>query len=211
MNTIQKLIEIFSHFPGIGPRQARRFVYYLLSRNQSAIDELVQNLTSLKQEIAVCSECMRFFEQRNPKNPLCSICSDQNRDTNVLMIVPRDTDLESIEKSGAFSGKYFILGGTVPILEKEPEKRVRVKELLNLIERKFLSPSSEDFGGPKEVILAMNATPEGENTENYIRNLLTPVLPSPIKISVLGRGISTGLELEYADKDTVKYALQNRS
>lgn len=209
MNSIQKLTEIFSHFPGIGPRQAKRFVYYLLSRNQGAVDELVQNLSVLKKEISVCAECMRFFEKRNPANPLCNICSDQNRDISLLMIVPRDSDLDSIEKSGAYSGKYFILGGTVPILEKEPEKRVRTHDLLKLVERR-----KNDL---HEIILAMNATPEGENTEDYIRNLLSlptgkagPILPGSIKISVLGRGISTGLELEYADKDTVKYALQNR-
>lgn len=202
MNSIQKLTEIFSHFPGIGPRQAKRFVYYLLSRNHGAVEELVQNLSVLKKEISVCSECMRFFEKRNPANPLCNTCSDPNRDISTLMIVPRDSDLDSIEKSGAFSGKYFILGGTVPILEKEPDKKIRTRELLSLINRK------KEIS---EIILAMNATPEGENTEDYIRNLLTPILSSSTKISVLGRGISTGLELEYADKDTVKSALQNRS
>jgi recombination protein RecR len=203
MNAIQKLTEIFSHFPGIGPRQAKRFVYYLLSRNQNAVDELVQNLSTLKKEISVCSECLRFFEKRNPANPFCNICSDPNRDISMLMIVPRDSDLDSIEKSSAYSGKYFILGGTVPILEKEPEKRVRVKELLNLINRRKNELS--------EIILAMNATPEGENTEDYVRKILEPVMGGKIKISVLGRGISTGLELEYADKDTVKFALQNRA
>jgi recombination protein RecR len=202
MNTIQKLTEIFSHFPGIGPRQAKRFVYYLLSRNHGAVEELVQNLSVLKKDISVCTECMRFFEKRNPTNPLCSICSDPNRDISTLMIVPRDSDLDSIEKSGAYSGKYFILGGTVPILEKEPERRVRSNELLKLFERR-----KADL---HEVILAMNATPEGENTEDYVRKILEPVSTN-IKISVLGRGISTGLELEYADKDTVKFALQNRN
>lgn len=205
MNSIEKLIQIFSHFPGIGPRQAKRFVYFLLSRNNGAIDKLVENLNSLKNEVSICADCFRFFEKRNSNNPLCDICSDRNRDTNFLMIVHRDTDLESVEKSGVWNGIYFILGGSVPILDKEPEKKVRSKELVDFVKRKIGQKNLS------EIVLAMNANPEGENTEDYVRNLLKPLLPPEIKISILGRGFSTGLELEYADRDTLKYALQNRS
>jgi recombination protein RecR len=121
------------------------------------------------------------------------------------MIVARDSDFESIEKSGTYKGLYFILGGTVPILDKEPEKRIRVRGLLERIEKQ---PA-------KEIILSLNTTPDGEHTANIVRDALknitatNPALSST-KVTILGRGLSTGAELEYADSETIRNALQNR-
>jgi len=131
MNSIDKLSEIFARFPGIGPRQAKRFVYFLLSRNGDYVGELVRAVQSLKKEIVQCGECMRFFvyPEHSRGAKICSICADDTRDSSMLMIVPRDIDFEAVEKSGSYKGFYFILGGVVPILEKEPEKRIRIKEL----------------------------------------------------------------------------------
>ncbi len=121
------------------------------------------------------------------------------------MVVPRDIDLENIERTGAYSGKYFVLGGTVPILEKEPEKRIRQKELLGTVSERIKSVKL------KEIILAMNLNPEGENTVDYIKKLLASFTLKPkIRISTLGRGLSTGTELEYSDTETLKNALKNR-
>ncbi|MEK9185117.1 MAG: toprim domain-containing protein, partial [Patescibacteria group bacterium] len=118
-------------------------------------------------------------------------------------IVSRDVDLEIIEKSHSFNGKYFVLGGTVPILDKNPETRIRSRELLKRIE--VLD------GTLKEIILALNANSEGENTTDYLKSILSPVVTKhSIKISILGRGLSTGTELEYSDSDTIKNALKNR-
>ena len=207
MNAIQKLTEIFSHFPGIGPRQARRFVYYLLTRSSGTIEELAKNLLELKNGITQCAECRRFFQARHNKANLCDICADSNRDKSLLMIVQRDIDLESVEKSGTFNGTYFVLGGSVPILEKEPEKRIRIQELQGKMER-----GKEEI---KEIILGVNANPEGENTGDYVRKLIEDTLQqaqSPqIRISNLGKGLSTGTELEYTDPETLKNALKNRS
>ena len=205
MNSIEKLIQIFTHFPGIGPRQARRFVYYLLTRHNGAIEELVKNLSSLKEDIVICADCGRFFQKKNMKTELCNICADTTRDQEILMIVPRDIDLESVEKNRVFNGNYFVLGGTVPILEKEPEKKVRAEALIKFVEQKLKA-------GVKEIILAMNWNPEGESTAIYLENLLKPMtFKNKIKISHLGKGLSMGSELEYTDPDTLKNALKNRS
>jgi len=203
MNSIEKLIQIFSNFPGIGPRQARRFVYYLLTRSGSTLDELSQNIKDLKNDVTMCDDCRRFYEKKNQKTTLCKICSDQNRDRTTLMIVQRDVDLESVEKNGGYNGIYFVLGGSVPILEKEPEKRIRINELKKFIEKKI----KENL---KEIILGVNWNPEGENTADYVEKFLKPLIGA-VKISHLGKGLSMGTELEYTDTDTLKNALKNRS
>lgn len=201
MDSQRRLEEIFSHFPGIGPRQARRFVYYLLNKSPAFIKELAQLMEEVRKATGECEYCHRFFIQGTAKSSLCSICADQSRDKTLLMIVARDSDFESIEKSGAYHGFYFILGGTVPILDKEPEKRIRLQKLLERVHS----------SGLKEIILSLNTTPEGEHTATIVKEALQKLLgPSETRISVLGRGLSTGAELEYVDSETIKNALRNR-
>lgn len=207
MNNIEKLTQIFSHFPGIGPRQARRFVYYLLTRNREILDEFSQHIKDLKNDVVICADCHRFFEAKNQNNKdspcRCKICSDQTRDGSTLMIVQRDIDLESVEKNGVFNGVYFVLGGSVPILEKEPDKRIRIKELKKIIEIK------KDI---REIILGVNWNPEGENTGDYVQKFLKDIIEkNKIKITHLGKGLSMGTELEYTDPETMKNALRNRN
>jgi recombination protein RecR len=205
MNSIHKLTELFAKFPGIGPRQAKRFVYYLLTRNPGYIDEFTRLVEQLKNDVQECSSCHRFFEKDASKSELCPICRNSARDNSMLIIVSRDIDLENIEKSHSYNGLYFVLGGAVPILEKAPESRIRQKELIKTIEERGSK------GDLKEIILAMNLTPEGENTGDYIIQLLHSLTSKfAIKISHLGRGISTGTELEYSDSDTIANALKNR-
>jgi recombination protein RecR len=119
------------------------------------------------------------------------------------MVVARDSDFETVEKSGAYKGLYFILGGTVPVLDKEPDKRIRLKQLLEEVSEKGLEL--------KEIILSLNATPDGEHTATIVKEALQKITKnSALTISVLGRGLSTGAELEYVDGETIKNALQNR-
>lgn len=199
MDPISKLTEYFKEFPGIGPRQAKRFVYFLLTKNPSYLEEISRLILSIKKSIKVCPSCFRFYQDEN--RSLCSICSNQNRDQNQLMIVSRDIDFEAIEKSKFYNGYYFILGGTIPILDKEPEKRVRLNELFNRL-------NNSSFG---EIILSLNANAEGEHTADFIKDYLKNKFPDRnLTISVLGRGLSTGTELEYSDADTIKNALKNR-
>ena len=158
MNTINKLTEIFSKFPGIGPRQSKRFVYFLLTRNNGSLEELSKLILELKKEVTVCESCQRFFPKTS-QSKICDVCTDKNRENGMLMVVERDADFENIEKSGAFGGKYFILGGKVPILEKNPEQKIRVTELKERVQDKNL----------KEIVLALSVSPDGENTEKYVR------------------------------------------
>lgn len=213
MDSITKLQEIFSHFPGIGPRQARRFAYYLLGKPQTFIKEFTQLIETVRKSVRECDRCHRYFieDDRNGKrgriaeigSPYsCPVCSDASRDHATLMIVARDSDFESIEKSGAYHGIYFILGGAVPILDKEPDKRIRLKQLLERV-----SKESEI----KEIILSLNATPDGEHTATIVKDALSKIVNGKqAKITVLGRGLSTGAELEYADGDTIRNALKHR-
>ena len=205
MNSIDKLVKIFSEFPGIGPKQARRFVYFLINRHESYIDELKNEITELRKGIVSCSDCKRYYFGRHDGQTLCDICADKNRDSSILMIVSRDIDLENIEKGHSFNGKYFVLGGLVPILDKNPEQRIRLKELLALVSR--MSDK-----GLKEIILGLDANSEAEYTGNILKSSLSLITTKYlIKISELGRGLSTGTELEYSDPETIKNALKNRS
>lgn len=210
MDSLRRLEEIFAKFPGIGPRQARRFVYYLINKPSSAINEFISLIGEVKKLANECQKCHRLFilnSNLKPLNsPLCSICSDPSRDRTTLMIISRDSDFETIEKSGVYRGLYFILGGTVPILDNEPEKRIRLQTLLEYVLE--LTNQNPAF---KEIILSLNATPDGEHTANIVKEALLKILESrPVKISVLGRGLSTGAELEYVDGETIKNALKNR-
>jgi recombination protein RecR len=201
MNSIDKLTEIFSRFPGIGPRQAKRFVYFLLQRHNGTTEELIRALDELKLETSQCSRCFRYFPRNHAGSNVCTICTDKTRDQSLLMIVPRDTDLDAVEKSKSFRGIYFVLGGALPILEKEPERRIRINEL-----RARMKAEGGTF---KEIILAMNANSEGENTTDFLKAELAPLTES--SFSILGRGLSTGAELEYADPETLKNALLHRT
>lgn len=202
MSTIDSLTKIFREFPGIGPRQAARFVYYLLTRQKGYLENLAHLILDLKKGVRVCTSCQRFFSDGKISTALCEICRDTSRDQKTLMIVSKDIDLENVEKAHSYNGLYFILGGTVPILEKEPERKVRARELSVAVTEKMK-------GGLSEIILAMNLNPEGENTGEYVVQLLSPIAKG-IKISTLGRGLSTGTELEYSDAETIKNALRNR-
>lgn len=203
MNSFNKLIECFRQFPGIGPRQAKRFVYFLLTKDNKYTNEISTLIANLKNEIQICESCFCFFLKNVSKTNTCDICQNTHRNQNILIVVSRDVDFENIEKSGKYNGTYFILGGDIPILEKNPEQRIRIKELLKIIEKRN--------GVLKEIILAMNINAEGENTEDYLKkNLKSITTKQQIKISTLGRGLSTGTELEYSDIETIKNALENR-
>jgi recombination protein RecR len=205
MDSLNKLIERFREFPGIGPRQARRFAYFLLTKNPAYLEELSRLVTDIKKTIRLCNSCYRFYSVGHNvvKNDphLCPICQDPSREKNLLMVVARDVDFEAIEKSGTYRGLYLILGGTVPYLEKNPETRIRLRELIATLDKRDLS----------EIILSLNANPEGEHTTEIVRASLKNLAEKKhTKITILGRGLSTGSELEYTDADTIMNALRNR-
>ncbi len=203
-DAFNKLCELFRKFPGIGPRQAKRFAFFLLTAEKSYCAELARRIEEMRREMAHCSRCFRFFERRGAGRD-CGICADPERENGTLMVVATDTDLAAIEKSGVFTGRYFVLDGTIPLVSAVAG-RVRLKELLALVS------GEQKKKGLTEIILALSANTEGEYTADELRRALAPLLiNSPIKISTLGRGLSTGSELEYADKETIKSALKNRA
>lgn len=198
MDAIEKLTEVFKEFPGIGERQARRFVYFLMRKNGDYAANLTKLIAELKKEVSQCKECFRFFLTKNQKGSTCDICVDPSTDSSTLLVLEKDSDLESMRKSRAYTGKYFLLGGLVPIVEKDTKKFVRIEELKDRVKKdKNL----------KEVILAFSLSPQGDHTDHYVRSELKDMGP---KISSLGRGLSTGTELEYSDNDTLRNALKNR-
>jgi len=212
MSSFNRLIEIFSDFPGIGPRQAKRFVYFLLTKPPTYTKDFVRAMEDLRANTITCSSCFRIFSKNGsanavysstPNSLLCSICSNPNRDSSLLAIVSRDSDLESLEKSGSFNGLYFVLGGIIPILEADPESKIRSKELLATVEKRVAQSLNE-------IILAMSANADSENTSEYIGRMLATFKDKGVKISHLGRGLSTGTELEYSDAETLKNAISNR-
>jgi recombination protein RecR len=208
MHAIHKLSEFFKDFPGIGPRQAKRFVYYLLSRDEAYLNELSRLIKEIRRTMNRCESCFKYFEIGRVPSATCAYCSNLERDRSILTVISKDIDLEAIEKSGSYNGMYFVLGGSLPILEKDPDSKIRSRELFTGVKN---SHSAESTTPIKEIIIALNLNPEGDNTADYIIGKLRPLTDEySIKISTLGRGLSTGSEIEYADGDTIKNAFKNR-
>ncbi|MFZ2500396.1 MAG: toprim domain-containing protein [Minisyncoccia bacterium] len=197
MSHIDELARALARLPGIGPRQGKRFVYYLLSAPAEERARLAELITSLGAQVRQCPECLHFYT--GGTTIICNYCSDIKRDDAQLMLVEKDQDLAAVERAGTYKGRYFVLGGVLTLSGKGA---VREKELLRVVEKRLKS-------GLKEVVLALSATSEGEHTADHVRQLLVPYRDH-LKISTLGRGLATGSELEYSDAETLRAALTNR-
>ncbi|OGG40995.1 hypothetical protein A2118_00335 [Candidatus Kaiserbacteria bacterium GWA2_50_9] len=197
MDHIDELARALSRLPGIGPRQAKRFVYFLLATPTDERKKLAELISSLRKAVHQCPECMRYFNGSTAT--VCSYCSDKMRDDTQLMLVEKDQDLAAVERAGTYKGRYFVLGGVLTLIGKGV---IREKELLKAVEKRLKT-------GLKEIVLALSATSEGEHTTDRVRELLMPSRDH-FKISELGRGLATGSELEYSDPETLRAALTNR-
>ena len=204
MDHIDDLARALARFPGIGPRQGKRFVYHLLSAPASERAELAELITALGKEVHQCPECLRFYTDKS--KTVCRYCSDPSRDDSVLMLVEKDQDLTAVERAGTYRGRYFVLGGVLTLSGKGA---IREKELLRTIERRLSSFPEQGLPLLKEIVLALSATSEGEHTADRVRGLLAPYRER-VKLSALGRGLATGSELEYSDAETLRAALFNR-
>ena len=221
---IQNLIEEFSKLPSVGPRQAARFVFHLLNLPQEEIEKFGKKFFVLN-KIHYCEFCNRAIEITLGK--LCEICKDKNRERDTICIVEKDTDIEVIEKTKRYNGIYYILGvedeKNPPRLasRREAGQLANLKKLIDKIKKVPSRHSTELSRGPssgqakkelKEIIIATDATTEGETIALYtVRQLeeLKKIYPK-LKITRLGRGLSTGSELEYMDEDTLTNALLGR-
>lgn len=204
--SIQKLIDLFSKFPTVGPRTAARFVFYLMKLSKEETQQFVQSISDVRKNIKLCHFCFNPFEIRKEiQETLCPICKNPSRDKTLFCIVEKETDLISIENTKKYKGIYFILGGTVSHLKKAEIEKLRTKELLE----RAKNPAKFNLGGAqfKEIIIATNPTTEGQASALYLERLLKPL---NIKVSKLGRGLPLGAELEYADEETLSSALEGR-
>lgn len=208
--TISSLIESFERLPGIGPKSAQRLTYYLLHVPQRELDEFGKNLTDLKKNTTLCSICKNVGEH----DP-CNICTDENRDKTICLVVEQPLDLIAFERSGKYKGLYHVLHGAINPLENIGPEEIFVQALLDRLQ------VIGDRLQIEEVIIATNPTMEGEATAMYLAKQLkmrttlrdknfTPKGVTELKITRLGMGIPTGADLEYADDVTLTQALEGR-
>ncbi|OHA57413.1 MAG: hypothetical protein A2114_00720 [Candidatus Vogelbacteria bacterium GWA1_51_14] len=200
-NLIQELAVAFARFPGVGPRQAKRFVYFLLRSQPGNAERLVRLIGELRRKIGQCGDCRRFVDTDELRAKQCALCRHERRDHSLLLVVEKDVDVDQIERAGSYEGRYFVLGGLVPLLEDEPDKRIRLTELKKYLDRHEI----------KELIVALTANAEGDNTAEYLQQTLKKYEADGLVVTVLGRGLSSGIELEYSDPDTIKHALSGRT
>ncbi len=207
MNPTEHLAELFARLPGIGPKQAKRFVYFLLRTDTRFKEDLIRTIDALKTAGKQCSDCFRFFGEVRAKEELrCSICRDESRDKKEVMIVEKELDIDAIEKTESYQGVYFVLGGLVPLLSEKPSDFVRVRELTSFLHRKVTSDELS------EIVFALPVTDLGDSTRDYLEKTIKQIVGiDTVKLSTLARGLSSGLELEYVDRDTFKSAFERRN
>ena len=195
MDFFQELKAFFQKFPNIGPRQAGRFIYSLVDFSESERKKMGEMISELDKSLRRCENCFRIFTTSHPEVGICSFCAESsNRDKSKIMVVEKDSDLLNFEKTNSFKGLYFVLGGLFDPLEENKNPEIRI----NILKNKE---------GEGEIILALPSTKLGDFTCEYIKKTL---IGSPVSITRLGRGISYGVELEYADENTLKHAFTNR-
>jgi len=189
---IEKLNKTFCALPGVGRKTAQRFVYHLLERDREGGFELAKALVDAMEHVKHCSSCRTLSEKT-----ICNICANDHRDSTQLCIVETPTDIHAIEQSGVYTGKYFVLSGYL-----SPIDGIGAAELgLDELNQKLRDLKVE------EIILATNATVEGEVTAHYISNMAKQF---DVQITRIAHGIPIGGELEYADMNTIAHALSGR-
>lgn len=198
MRAVHELTELIAEFPGIGPRQARRVVQFLLGAGAPFREKLARYIIEVGATASRCASCWRFDDLQG--KPLCSICANTTRDHTTLMVVEKDIDIEGLESSGMYQGLYFVLGGLMTMTERKSARTVRSKELLERILKSDIA----------EVIFALSTTPEGDYTaRELVREIRTA--KATVSGTLLGRGLSVGAEIEYADSETLRSAFKNRA
>ncbi|MEK7508032.1 MAG: toprim domain-containing protein [Patescibacteria group bacterium] len=193
---IKKLAEELTRLPSIGPRQATRLAFYLVSRGVNEIRGLADAVSDIK-NIKICSRC--FFVHQN-LGELCDICSNPSRRRDVIMIVEKETDLISVENTGKFIGRYFIIGPIPKTGVFEDLQKLRIQNLKNGIKKEL-------GGSAEEIIFGFNPTSLGDFHASLLSKEFQPLAK---KISRLGRGLPTGGEIEFADDETLSGALEHR-
>jgi recombination protein RecR len=189
---IETLVQALSRLPGLGPRSARRAVLHLLRKREAAMAPLLRALEAVNERLATCSICGNV----DTVDP-CSICTDQRRDPRMLCVVEEVADLWALDRSRLFPGRYHVLGGRLSALEGIRPEDLSIDKLVARIAA----------GGIDEVVLAMNATLEGQTTAHYIADRIAEY---PVRLTQLAHGLPVGGELDYLDEGTLAQALRAR-
>ncbi len=193
MDALETLIHNLSKLPGIGRKSASRIAYYLLQANPVYVENLGNSISTIQKKIKTCSICGNYTET----DP-CKICSDQTRDRHTICVVENPKDVVMIESTHEYRGLYHVLMGAISPIDGIGPGNIRIKELINRIEREEI----------KEIIIATNPTIEGETTAQYIAELLRG---KNVKVTRLALGIPIGGDIEYTDSLTLSRALKNRN
>ena len=194
MSVIHTLAQELCRFPGIGPKTALRLVYHLMKRPKEDAIRLAQAIRDLADRIRPCRECGNFSE-----GELCQVCSDPRRSLSVICVVEEAYEVGAIERTGRFQGRYHVLGGRLSPLDGIGPDELNLQGLVDRI-----TSSSELV---EEVIVATNASVEGEATAVYLEHVIRPLGP---RVTRLARGIPMGSDLEYLDGSTIAEALSGR-
>ena len=189
---IETLASALSRLPGLGPRSARRAVLWLVKRRESALPALLEALSDVGEALVECETCGNI-DTRDP----CGICADPRRDEKSLCVVEDVSDLWALDRAKLFAGRYHVLGGRLSALDGIGPEDLNVASLLARV----------DKGGVEEVVLAMNATLEGQTTAHYIAERLEA---QPVRVTQLAHGVPVGGELDYLDEGTLAQALRAR-
>ena len=189
--SLNNLIDEFSRFPGIGKKTAQRMAFYVLNSSTNLANDLSQAVLDLKSKIRFCEKCFGISEDMH-----CSICLDTRRDINIICVVENPADIYTFEKTSAFRGVYHVLGGVLSPLDGIGPDALNIASLLSRI------------SSSNEVLIATNATIEGEATCLYLANLLEE---KSVKVTRLARGLPIGGDLEFVDEATIMRAIEDRS
>lgn len=190
---ISNVVAAFARLPGVGPKTALRYVFYLLQQPKFDLEVMARALTQLGERIKTCTRCFTYTERE-----LCEICQDPKRDANLLCVVEEARDIATIESTGMYSGLYHVLGGTLNPIEGMTPDTIRFRQLRERLEA---SPTIH------EVILALSPTSHGEATILFLQKSLAPLGRT---LSRLARGLPLGATLEFADEVTLGDALKGR-
>lgn len=188
---VQALINEFSKLPTIGPKTAARLVFYLLNRPRNEAQSLAEAILAVKDRVRLCSRCFSITED----DP-CAICSDERRDAQMICVVAEAKDIFALERTGAYKGRYHVLGGLISPMDGIGPAQLRVKELVDRVGAE----------SPREIILATNPNAEGEATALYLSRLLAPLAA----VTRLAYGLPIGGDLDYADEVTLAKAIEGR-
>ena len=192
MDPVQHAIAQLSRVPSIGKRTASKMVFWLMQQDPHVATDIGAALCELPAKIKRCSVCFTITHE-----DICSICSSSKRAKNIICVVERPQDIEKIESTGAFSGTYHVLGGSLSPLEGIGPENLRITELLKRLKNDEVN----------EILLAVDPDTEGDATSMYLAHIIKPL---DVQVTRIAHGIAAGTEIEYANSTTLRQALENR-